>query len=98
MWVLSRWPSLPLLRLLTDPEPGHAALLSVGVACSTLLADPRQPELALQLLDGFVSRGRGKHKLSADTKPLFVFFPPGRGEVEFTLIRQTEKCSDEDVL
>ncbi|TMS04416.1 Clathrin heavy chain linker domain-containing protein 1 [Larimichthys crocea] len=59
MWVLSRWPSLPLLRLLTDPEPGHAALLSVGVACSTLLADPRQPELALQLLDGFVSRGRG---------------------------------------
>ncbi|TKS85883.1 Clathrin heavy chain linker domain-containing protein 1 [Collichthys lucidus] len=32
---------------------------AVGVACSTLLADPQQPELALQLLDGFVSRGRG---------------------------------------
>ncbi|KAG8000310.1 Clathrin heavy chain linker domain-containing protein 1 [Nibea albiflora] len=42
-----------------DPEPGHAAILSVGVACSTLLADPQKPKLALQLLDGFVSRGQG---------------------------------------
>ncbi|XP_076598812.1 clathrin heavy chain linker domain-containing protein 1-like [Chaetodon auriga] len=57
MWVLCRSPSLSLLQLLTEPQRCQAAILSVGVACSTLLADPQQQELALQLLDSFVSRG-----------------------------------------
>ncbi|XP_041803069.1 clathrin heavy chain linker domain-containing protein 1-like [Chelmon rostratus] len=59
MWVLCRSPSLSLLQLLTEPLRRQAAILPVGVACSTLLADPQQQELALQLLDSFVSRGRG---------------------------------------
>ncbi|KAM8860293.1 clathrin heavy chain linker domain-containing protein 1-like [Spinachia spinachia] len=58
MWVLYRSPSLSLLRLLTEPQRGRAAILSTGVACSTLLADPQQQQLALQLLDSFVSKGR----------------------------------------
>ncbi|XP_034407391.1 clathrin heavy chain linker domain-containing protein 1-like [Cyclopterus lumpus] len=58
MWVLYRSPSLSLLQLLTTPQQGQAAILSVGVACYTLLADPQQ-QLALQLLDSFVSKGRG---------------------------------------
>ncbi|XP_070833923.1 clathrin heavy chain linker domain-containing protein 1-like [Chaetodon trifascialis] len=59
MWVLCRSPSLSLLQLLTEPQRRQVAILSVGVACSTLLADPQQQELALQLLDSFVSRGKG---------------------------------------
>lgn len=59
MWVLCRSPSLALLQLLTEPQRGQAAILSVGVACSSLLADPQQQDLALQLLDSFVSRGQG---------------------------------------
>ncbi|XP_070772732.1 clathrin heavy chain linker domain-containing protein 1-like [Enoplosus armatus] len=59
MWVLCRSPSLSLLQLLTKPQRGQAAILSVGVTLSTLLADPQQQEVALQLLDCFVSRGRG---------------------------------------
>lgn len=61
LWVLYRSPSLALLQLLTTPQPGGAAILSMGVACSTLLADPLQQQLALQLLDSFVGEGRGKH-------------------------------------
>ncbi|XP_073337940.1 clathrin heavy chain linker domain-containing protein 1-like [Pagrus major] len=59
MWVLHRSPSLTLLQLLTEPQQGPAAILPVGVACSTLLSEPQQQEFALQLLDSFVSRGRG---------------------------------------
>ncbi|XP_068587976.1 clathrin heavy chain linker domain-containing protein 1-like [Cebidichthys violaceus] len=59
MWVLYRSPSLSLLQLLTAPRQGRAAILSLGVACSTLLADPQQQQLALQLLDSVVSKGRG---------------------------------------
>ncbi|XP_037637294.1 clathrin heavy chain linker domain-containing protein 1-like [Sebastes umbrosus] len=59
MWVLCCSPSLSLLQLLTAPQQGRAAILSVGVTCSALLADPQQQQLALQLLDSFVSRGRG---------------------------------------
>nr|XP_040035065.1 clathrin heavy chain linker domain-containing protein 1-like [Gasterosteus aculeatus aculeatus]XP_040035066.1 clathrin heavy chain linker domain-containing protein 1-like [Gasterosteus aculeatus aculeatus] len=59
LWVLYRSPSLALLQLLTTPQPGRAAILSMGVACSTLLADPLQQQLALQLLDSFVGEGRG---------------------------------------
>nr|XP_046258294.1 clathrin heavy chain linker domain-containing protein 1-like isoform X2 [Scatophagus argus] len=59
MWVLCRSPSLSLLQLLTEPQRGQAAILSASGACGTLLADPQQQELALQLLDSFVSRGRG---------------------------------------
>ncbi|XP_075935084.1 clathrin heavy chain linker domain-containing protein 1-like isoform X2 [Anarhichas minor] len=59
MWVLYRSPSLSLLQLLTAPQQGRAAILSLGVACSTLLADPQQQQLALQLLDSVVSKGRG---------------------------------------
>ncbi|XP_054456700.1 clathrin heavy chain linker domain-containing protein 1-like [Anoplopoma fimbria] len=59
MWVLCHSPSLSLLQLMTTPQQGRAAILSVGVACSTLLADPQQQQLALQLLDSFVSKGRG---------------------------------------
>ncbi|XP_031164271.1 clathrin heavy chain linker domain-containing protein 1-like [Sander lucioperca] len=59
MWVLCLSPSLSLLQLLTAPQQGRAAILSVGVACSTLLSDPQQQQLSLQLLDSLVSRGRG---------------------------------------
>ncbi|XP_039996141.1 clathrin heavy chain linker domain-containing protein 1-like [Xiphias gladius] len=59
IWVLCRSPSLSLLQLLTEPQRGRAAILSVGGACSTLLVDPQRRDLALQLLDGFVSRGPG---------------------------------------
>ncbi|XP_038586259.1 clathrin heavy chain linker domain-containing protein 1-like [Micropterus salmoides] len=59
MWVLCRSPGLSLLQLLTEPQRGQAAILSVGVALSTLLADPQLQDLALQLLDGLVSRGPG---------------------------------------
>ncbi|KAM9345488.1 clathrin heavy chain linker domain-containing protein 1-like [Symphorus nematophorus] len=59
MWVLCRSPSLALLQLLTEPQRDKASVLSVGVASSTLLADPQQQELGLQLLDSFVSRGQG---------------------------------------
>ncbi|XP_035520046.1 clathrin heavy chain linker domain-containing protein 1-like isoform X2 [Morone saxatilis] len=59
MWILCHSPSLSLLQLLTEPQRGQVAILSVGGACSTLLADPQQQKLALQLLDSFVSRGRG---------------------------------------
>ncbi|KAI3363535.1 hypothetical protein L3Q82_012129 [Scortum barcoo] len=59
MWVLCHSPSLSLLQLLTEPLQSHAAILSVGVACSTLLASAQQQEVALQLLDSFVSRGQG---------------------------------------
>ncbi|XP_031729626.1 clathrin heavy chain linker domain-containing protein 1 isoform X1 [Anarrhichthys ocellatus] len=59
MWVLYRSPSLSLLQLLTAHQQGRAAILSLGVACSTLLADPQQQQLALQLLDSVVSKGRG---------------------------------------
>ncbi|XP_008286555.1 clathrin heavy chain linker domain-containing protein 1 [Stegastes partitus] len=59
MWVLCRSPSLSLLQLLTEPRRGRAAMLSVGGACAALLVDPQRQQLALQLLDGFMSRGRG---------------------------------------
>uniref|UniRef100_UPI0037E8C617 clathrin heavy chain linker domain-containing protein 1-like n=1 Tax=Semicossyphus pulcher TaxID=241346 RepID=UPI0037E8C617 len=59
MWLLHRSPSLPLLQLLMEPQQGQAAILSAGVALSSLLADPQQQKLALQLLHSFVSRGRG---------------------------------------
>ncbi|XP_059215129.1 clathrin heavy chain linker domain-containing protein 1-like [Centropristis striata] len=59
LWVLCLSPSLSLLQLLTEPQQGVAPVLSVGVACSSLLADPQQGPLALQLLDGFMSRGPG---------------------------------------
>nr|XP_043902266.1 clathrin heavy chain linker domain-containing protein 1-like [Solea senegalensis] len=64
IWVLCRSPSLSLLQLLTERRSSdrcrRAAILSVGVACSTLLAaDPPHQEVALQLLDGLVQRGRG---------------------------------------
>ncbi|KAM4591918.1 clathrin heavy chain linker domain-containing protein 1-like [Odontesthes bonariensis] len=52
MWVLRCSPSPQLLQLLTDPP----AILSVGVACAALLADPQRQHLALQLLDSFASR------------------------------------------
>lgn len=55
MWVLCLSPSLPLLQLLTEPQ---ASILSVGVACCSLLADPERRELAVQLLDRYVSRER----------------------------------------
>ncbi|KAM6922881.1 uncharacterized protein PEZ65_011189 [Lycodopsis pacificus] len=58
MWVLNRSPSLSLLQLLRAPQQGRAAILSLGVACSTLLADPQQQQFALQLLDSAVSKGR----------------------------------------
>ncbi|XP_074532438.1 clathrin heavy chain linker domain-containing protein 1-like [Halichoeres trimaculatus] len=58
MWVLSRSPSLSLLQLLTEAQQGQAAILSAGVVLSSLLSDPQQQELALQLLDSSVSRGR----------------------------------------
>ncbi|XP_030011517.1 clathrin heavy chain linker domain-containing protein 1-like [Sphaeramia orbicularis] len=57
MWVICRSPSLSLLQLLAGPHRGRAPIMSVGVACSTLLTDSLQPELALQLLDSFISRG-----------------------------------------
>ncbi|MED6271031.1 hypothetical protein CHARACLAT_016174 [Characodon lateralis] len=57
MWVLSSSPSLSLLQLLTVSQRGQAAVLSVGGACASMLADPQQHRLALQLLDGFMSRG-----------------------------------------
>ncbi|XP_071329544.1 clathrin heavy chain linker domain-containing protein 1-like isoform X2 [Trachinotus anak] len=60
IWVLCCLPSLSLLQVLTRPQGrGQAAFLSVGQACSTLLADHQQWELALQLLEDFVSRGPG---------------------------------------
>ncbi|XP_060896408.1 clathrin heavy chain linker domain-containing protein 1-like [Labrus mixtus] len=59
LWVLYQSPSVSLLQLLIESQQGQAAILSVGVVLSTLLADPQQQELALQLLDSFVSRGRG---------------------------------------
>ncbi|XP_040906295.1 clathrin heavy chain linker domain-containing protein 1-like, partial [Toxotes jaculatrix] len=59
IWVLCRSPSLSLLQLLTGPRWGRAAFLSVGRACSSLLSDPQQGKLALQLLDSFVSQGPG---------------------------------------
>ncbi|KAG7512662.1 hypothetical protein JOB18_036279 [Solea senegalensis] len=54
---------LALASLLTERRSSdrcrRAAILSVGVACSTLLAaDPPHQEVALQLLDGLVQRGR----------------------------------------
>ncbi|CAB1460230.1 unnamed protein product [Pleuronectes platessa] len=59
IWVLCRSPSLTLLQLLTEPQHSvRAAILSVGRACSTLLVDPQHRELALQLLDSFLSRGQ----------------------------------------
>ncbi|XP_037554068.1 clathrin heavy chain linker domain-containing protein 1-like [Nematolebias whitei] len=58
MWVICHSGSLSLLQLLTDAPQGQAAMLSVGVACSSLLADPQQHQLALQLLNGFMSRGQ----------------------------------------
>lgn len=60
MWVLCRSPNLSLLQLLTEPWQGRAAILSAGVVSADLLADPQRQPLALQLLDGFVSRGRGE--------------------------------------
>lgn len=65
MWVLCLSPSLSLLQLLTAPQLGRAAILSVGVACCTLLADPQQQQLAVRLLDSFVSRGKHKVKSSS---------------------------------
>ncbi|XP_047459460.1 clathrin heavy chain linker domain-containing protein 1-like [Mugil cephalus] len=59
MWVLCRSPSLPLLRLLTGRQSGRAAILPVGVACVSLLSEQQHPELALQLLDQYVSTGPG---------------------------------------
>ncbi|CAJ1066883.1 LOW QUALITY PROTEIN: clathrin heavy chain linker domain-containing protein 1-like [Xyrichtys novacula] len=59
MWVFYQSPSLSLLQLLTEPQQGQAAILSAGVVLSSLLSDPRQQELALRLLDSFVSRGQG---------------------------------------
>ncbi|XP_060943730.1 clathrin heavy chain linker domain-containing protein 1-like [Limanda limanda] len=57
IWVLCRSPSLTLLHLLTEPQHSvQAAILSVGRACSSLLVDPHHGELALQLLDSFISR------------------------------------------
>ncbi|KAM9847992.1 clathrin heavy chain linker domain-containing protein 1-like [Aulostomus maculatus] len=59
LWVLGRSLSLSLLQLLTEPRSGQAAILSAGVVCCVLLADAQQQQqLALQLLDSFVSRGR----------------------------------------
>ncbi|XP_041645775.1 clathrin heavy chain linker domain-containing protein 1-like [Cheilinus undulatus] len=59
MWVLYHSPSLLLLQLLTESQQDQAAILSAGVVLSTLLTDPSQQELALQLLNSFVSRGQG---------------------------------------
>ena len=58
MRVLCLSSSLSLLPLLTAPQPGRAAILSVGVACRTLLAEPEQQQLAVRLLDSFISRGK----------------------------------------
>ncbi|KAK2824701.1 hypothetical protein Q5P01_021876 [Channa striata] len=58
MWVLHRSLSLPLLQLLTEPQQGRAAILSLGLVCSTLLAEPKHQELTLQLLDSFIIQGR----------------------------------------
>nr|XP_020441848.1 clathrin heavy chain linker domain-containing protein 1 isoform X2 [Monopterus albus]XP_020441849.1 clathrin heavy chain linker domain-containing protein 1 isoform X2 [Monopterus albus] len=66
VWILYRSPSLSLLQLLTEPQRGQAAILSAGIACSTLLTDPRQQQFALQLLDSFVSRGRGVSQMCTD--------------------------------
>ncbi|XP_068597413.1 clathrin heavy chain linker domain-containing protein 1-like [Brachionichthys hirsutus] len=59
MWVLARSSSLSLFQLLTEPLGGQSAILSVGVACSTLLANPQHRDFGLEILDSFVSRGRG---------------------------------------
>ncbi|KAL3050660.1 hypothetical protein OYC64_012641 [Pagothenia borchgrevinki] len=59
LWVLNLSPSLVLLQLLTAPQQGRAAILSLGVSCSSLLDDPQRQQLALQLLDSCVSRGQG---------------------------------------
>ncbi|XP_026211434.1 clathrin heavy chain linker domain-containing protein 1 isoform X2 [Anabas testudineus] len=58
LWILRHSWSLTLLQLLTKPQQGRAAMLSPGVVCSHLLADPQQQELALQLLNSFISKGR----------------------------------------
>ncbi|KAF3841784.1 hypothetical protein F7725_023735 [Dissostichus mawsoni] len=42
---------LVLLQLLTAPQQGRTAILSLGVSCSSLLDDPQRQQLALQLLD-----------------------------------------------
>ncbi|KAF6727577.1 Clathrin heavy chain linker domain-containing protein 1 [Oryzias melastigma] len=55
MWVLRRSPSLPLFQVLSDHSRGCSAILPVGVACRALLADPDHQQVALQLLDGFLS-------------------------------------------
>ncbi|XP_035982094.1 clathrin heavy chain linker domain-containing protein 1 [Fundulus heteroclitus] len=57
MRVLSLSPSLLLLQLLTEAHGGQAAILPVGGACASMLADSEQRQVALQLLDGFLSRG-----------------------------------------
>ncbi|XP_024865743.1 clathrin heavy chain linker domain-containing protein 1 isoform X2 [Kryptolebias marmoratus] len=57
MWVVCCSGSLSLLQLLTDTKQSQAAMLSVGAACSSLLADPQQHQLAVQLLDGFMNQG-----------------------------------------
>ncbi|KAK5882783.1 hypothetical protein CesoFtcFv8_021332 [Champsocephalus esox] len=59
LWVLNLSPGLVLLQLLTAPQQGRAAILSLGVSCSSLLDDPQRQQLALQLLDSCVSRGEG---------------------------------------
>ncbi|KAM4599486.1 clathrin heavy chain linker domain-containing protein 1-like [Fundulus diaphanus] len=57
MRVLSLSPSLRLLQLLTDAHGGQAAILPVGGACASMLEDSEQRQVALQLLDGFLSPG-----------------------------------------
>lgn len=59
MWILCHSLNLCLLQLLTRPDRGQAAMLSLGVVCATLLADSQLQEIALQLLDSFVRKGRG---------------------------------------
>lgn len=59
LWVLRCSPSLLLLQLLAAPQQARPAVWSVGALCSSLLSDPQQQDLALQLLDSFVSGGPG---------------------------------------
>lgn len=59
LWVLCHSPSLGLLQLLTVADRGQAAMLSLGAVCATFLADSQFQEIALQLLDSLVKKGRG---------------------------------------
>lgn len=97
MWVLYHSPSLSLLQLLTESQQGQAAMLCAGEVLSRLLSDPQQQELALQLLDSSVSRGRGKQKPSAGRKPAGVRIKEFNVIVKmlvFQLLKQQGGCID----